>query len=106
VFVFEGKFEVPLVAAISKTQKAYNFLQAKELDQALQEAQGAVALAPESIQTHNALGDVLREMGQRQQARASYEKALELAKRIEPEFQTRSFQSIQERLKLVASGER
>ena len=106
VFVFDGKFEVPLVAAISKTQKAYNLLQAKELDQALREAQEAVALAPESIQTHNALGDVLREMGQPQQARASYERALELAKRIEPEFQTRSLPGIEQRLKSVASGER
>jgi tetratricopeptide (TPR) repeat protein len=104
VFVFDGKFEVPLVAAISKTQKAYNFLQAKQMDRALREAQDAVALAPESIQTHNALGDVLREMGQPQQARASYEKALELAKRIEPEFQTRSLPGIEERLQSVASG--
>ncbi|HEX3187668.1 MAG TPA: glycosyltransferase family 39 protein [Pyrinomonadaceae bacterium] len=102
VFVFDGKFEVPLVAAISKTQKAYNFLQAKELDQALRAAQESVALAPESIQTHNALGDVLRELGQPQQARASYERALELAKRIEPEFQTRSLPSIEERLRSVA----
>ena len=106
VFVFDGKFEVPLVSAISKTQRAYNLLQARELDQALREAQQAVALAPESIQTHNALGDVLREMGQSQQARASYERSLELAKRIEPEFQTRSLPGIEQRLQSVASGER
>ncbi|HEU4434224.1 MAG TPA: glycosyltransferase family 39 protein [Pyrinomonadaceae bacterium] len=106
VFVFDGKFEVPLVSAISKTQRAYNLLQARELDQALREAQQAVALAPESIQTHNALGDVLREMGQPQQVRASYERSLELAKRIEPEFQTRSLPGIEQRLQSVASGER
>ena len=104
VFVFDGKFDVPLVAAISKTQKTYNHLQAKQLDQALQEAQAAVALAPDLVQTHAALGDVLREMGQPQQARTSYEKALELAKRIEPEFQTRSLPSIEQRLQSVASG--
>ena len=101
VFVFEGTFEVPLVAAISRTQKAYNLLQEKQLDLALQEAYAAVALAPESIQTNNALGDVLREMGQPQQARASYEKSLDLAKRIEPEFQTRSLPGIEERLQSV-----
>jgi len=101
VFVFEGTFEVPLVAAISRTQKAYNLLQEKQLDLALQEAHAAVALAPESIQTNNALGDVLREMGQPQQARASYEKSLDLAKRIEPEFQTRSLPGIEERLQSV-----
>ena len=101
VFVFEGTFEVPLVAAISRTQKAYNLLQEKQLDLALQEAHAAVALAPESIQTNNALGDVLRAMGQPQQARASYEKSLDLAKRIEPEFQTRSLPGIEERLQSV-----
>jgi len=84
VFVFDGRFDIPLAAAISKVQKAQNLAQAKQLDQALQEAQAAVALAPDSIRTQLALGDILLEMGQPQQARASFEKALELAKTIEP----------------------
>ena len=104
--MFDGTFDLPLAAAISKVQKARNLVQAKQLDQALQEAQAAVALAPDSIQTQLALGDVLREMGQPQQARASYEKALELAKTIEPEFQIRSVPGIEERLQSFASGER
>jgi 4-amino-4-deoxy-L-arabinose transferase-like glycosyltransferase len=101
VFVFDGKFEVPLVAAISKVQKAQNLAQAKQLDQALQEAQAAVALSPDSIHTQLALGDILREMGQPQQARTSYEKALQLAKTIEPEFQIRSISTIEEKLQSV-----
>jgi hypothetical protein len=101
VFVFDGKFDVPLAAALSKVQKARSFAQAKQLDQALQEAQAAVALAPDSVHTQLALGDILLEMGQPQQARASYEKALELAKRIEPEFQIRTIPSIQEKLETV-----
>ena len=103
VFVFDGKFDMPLAAAISKVQKAQNLAQAKQLDQALQEAQAAVALAPDSVHTQLALGDILLEMGQPQQARASYEKALELAKTIEPEFQIRSIPSIEQRLQSVAS---
>ena len=103
VFVFEGKFDMPLAAAISKVQKAYNLAQNKQLDQALQEAQAAVALAPDSIQTQLALGDILLEMGQAQHARASYEKALELAKTIEPEFQIRSIPGIEQKLQLVAN---
>ena len=99
VFVFDGTFDMPLAAAISKAQKARNLAQAKQLDQALQEVQEAVALAPDSIQTQLALGDILREMGQPQQARAAYEKALELAKTIEPEFQIRSVPGIEERLR-------
>ncbi|HEU4934161.1 MAG TPA: glycosyltransferase family 39 protein, partial [Pyrinomonadaceae bacterium] len=98
VFVFDGKFDMPLAAAISKVQKARNLAAAKQLDQALAEAQAAVALAPDSIQTQLAVGDILREMGQPQQARPIYEKALELAKKIEPEFQIRSIPNIEQRL--------
>ena len=101
VFVFDGKFELPLAAALSKTQRAQNLAQAKQLDQALQEAQAAIALAPDAIQTQLALGDILLAMGQSQQARASYEKALELAKTIEPEFQIRSIPDIEQRLRSV-----
>ncbi len=106
VFVFDGKFDVPLAAAISKVQKAENLAQAKQLDQALQEAQAAVALAPDSIHAQLALGDILLELGQPQQARASYEKALELAKTIEPEFQIRSIANIEEKLQSVANAGR
>ena len=105
VFVFDGKFDLPLAAAISKVQKAQNLAQAKQLDQALQEAQAAIALSPDSIHTQLALGDILREMGQPQQARASYEKALQLAKTIEPEFQIRSIPTIEEKLQSLASPE-
>ena len=101
VFVFDGKFDMPLGAAISKSQKAQNLAAAKQLDQALQEAEAAAALAPNSIHPQLALGDILLELGQPQQARARYEKALELAKTIEPEFQIRSVANIEEKLKSV-----
>lgn len=101
VFVFDGSFAMPLAAAISKVQRVRNLIAEKQLDQALQEAQAALALAPDSIQTQLAMGDVLREMGQPQQARANYEKALELAKTIEPEFQIRHLPGIEERLQLL-----
>ena len=103
VFVFDGKFDMPLAAALSKVQKAGNLAAAKQLDQALQEAQAAVALAPDSIQTQLAVGDILRELGQTQPARASYEKALSLAKSIQPEFQVRSIPNIEQRLQSLAS---
>jgi len=98
VFVFDGKFDMPLAAAISKVQKARSLAEAKQLDQALQEARAAVALAPDSIQTQLALGDILRALGQPEQARTAYEKALTLAKTIEPEFQIRSVPEIEQRL--------
>ena len=103
--MFDGKFDMPLAAAISKVQKAQNLVQSKKLDEALQETQAAVALSPDSIQTQLALGDVLLEMGQTQQARTCYERALELAKTVEPVFQIRSIPGIESRLQSVASVE-
>jgi hypothetical protein len=45
-------------------------------------------------------------MGQPQQARTNYEKALELAKTIEPEFQIRSLPDIEQRLQSLETAER
>lgn len=104
VFVFDGTFHLPLGAAIGKVQKARNLVEQQQLDQALAEAQAAIALAPDSIQTQLALGDVLLAMGQPQQARVNYEKALELAKTIEPEFQIRSLPGIEGRLQALATA--
>jgi len=95
---------MPLAAAITRVQKAQNLAQAKQLDQALQEAQAAIALAPDSINMQMALGDILLEMGQPQQARECYEKALELATTIEPEFQIRSVPTIEQKLSSVGNA--
>ena len=83
---------------MNHTRKAQNFLAEKQVDQALAEAQQAVKLAPNAVDAQMALGDVLVEMGQIQQARSAYEKALTLAKTIEPDFQIRSLPSIEQKL--------
>jgi hypothetical protein len=101
VFVFDGHFDVPLASALSRMQKAQNYLVAKQPEQALAEAQAAVTLAPNAVQTQMMLGDVFGVMGQTEQARAAYEKALVLANTIEPEFQIRSIPSIEQKLKSV-----
>jgi tetratricopeptide (TPR) repeat protein len=98
VFVFDGHFDISLAAALSRVQEAQNLLAAGQVGQALAEAQGAVALAPESVQTRMALGDVLAAAGRADEARAEYEKALQLAKTIEPEFQVRSVPDIERKL--------
>jgi hypothetical protein len=99
IFIFDGHFDIPLAAALSKTQKARNFLQNNEPEKALAEAQEAVKLAPDSVTTQLVLGDTLQDMGDTEQARVLYEKALELAKTIEPDFQIRSVPGIERRLK-------
>ena len=98
VFVFDGHFAIPLAAALGRVQKAQNLLAAKQAEQALSEAQAAVALAPESVQTRMTLGDALAAAGRPAEARAEYEKALRLAKTIEPEFQVLSVPDIERKL--------
>jgi tetratricopeptide (TPR) repeat protein len=98
VFVFDGHFEMPLASALSHLQKAQNLLATKQVEQALAEAQAAVALAPDDVQSQITLGDVLSAMGQPEEARTAYEKALGLAKTIEPEFQVRSIPGIEQKL--------
>jgi hypothetical protein len=87
VFVYNGHFEIPLAASISHSQKAQWLLESHQLPQALAEAQQAVALTPDAAKSNALLGDVLSAMGRTNEARASYEKALTLAKTIEPDFQ-------------------
>ena len=98
VFVFDGHFEIPLASALSHTQKAQNLLAAKQIKEALVEAQAAVALAPEAVQPQMVLGDILKVMGQPEEARSAYAKALLLAKTIESEFQVRSIPGIEQSL--------
>ena len=88
VFVFKGHFEIPLAAAKSHIQTARGLIETKQLDAALSEAQQAVALAPENAEANAVLGDVLTELKRTDEAHAAYQKALQLAKTVEPEFQT------------------
>jgi tetratricopeptide (TPR) repeat protein len=87
VFVFEGHFEIPLASALGHAQHASVLLEGKQLNEALAEAQAAVALAPDSVTTQSALGDALTALNRSDEARAAYQRALELARTVEPEFQ-------------------
>ena len=87
VFVYEGRFEIPLAAALAHAQKAGVFLAGKRLPEALQEAQQAVALAPDSAGVNAQMGNVLDALGRREEARPFYATALRLALTKQPEFQ-------------------
>jgi tetratricopeptide (TPR) repeat protein len=98
VFVFDGHFDIALASALSRVQKAQNLLATGQIEQSLAEAQAALALAPDAVQTRMMMGDALAAAGQPEEARAEYEKALSLAKTIEPEFQVRSVPDIERKL--------
>jgi tetratricopeptide (TPR) repeat protein len=98
VFVFDGHFAIPMAAAVGHVQKAEEFLAAKQLDEALQEAQQAVALAPASVKANVVLGDVWNAMGRTAEAEHAYQNALSLAQTIAPEFQVGWVPGIQQKL--------
>jgi tetratricopeptide (TPR) repeat protein len=98
VFVYEGHFEIPLAAALSHVQKAGLFLGAKDMASALSEAQQAEALAPGSARVNAMMGQALDANGRPEDARPYYERALTLAKTVEPTFQVSSVAGLEERL--------
>jgi hypothetical protein len=87
VFVYEGHFAIPLAAALSHAQKASDLLAEKRIADALAEARRAQAFAPDSVSINATLAHLLDAAGRRSEARPYYEKALALAKTVEPEFQ-------------------
>ena len=98
VFVYNGHFEIPLAASIGHSQKAEWLLRNHHLPEAFAEAQQAVALAPEAVKPNVVLGDILAAMQRPDEARASYQKALMLAKTIEPDFQVGWVRGLEEKL--------
>jgi 4-amino-4-deoxy-L-arabinose transferase-like glycosyltransferase len=98
VFVYDGHFEIPLAAALAHAQKAGTFLAEKNLPEALQEAQQAVALAPNSAHANAVMGTVLDAFGRRAEARPYYESALQQALTIQPDFQLWLVPSLKQRL--------
>jgi Dolichyl-phosphate-mannose-protein mannosyltransferase len=97
VFVYEGRFEIPLAAALAHAQKAGVLLAGKRLPEALEEAQQAVTLAPNSAGVNARMGNVLDALGRREQARPYYATALQLAL-IQPEFQHSLIAPLKQRL--------
>jgi 4-amino-4-deoxy-L-arabinose transferase-like glycosyltransferase len=98
VFVFEGHFEIPLASALGHAQHAMVLLDEKQLNEALAEAQAAVALAPDSVTTQSALGDALTALNRPDEARPAYQRALQLARTVEPEFQVSWISTLEAKL--------
>ncbi len=80
IFVYRGRFEIPLAAAISHTYRVGQFLRLNCVDEALAEGRTAVELAPADPRTHLSLGLALIRAGQKDAARRELETAIELAK--------------------------
>jgi hypothetical protein len=88
VFVYDGHFDVPLAAALNHITQAQLLADSKHFDQALSEAEAAVTLAPNSVQTQAELGEILTRLNRPDQAREAFQRALSIAETAHPEFQS------------------
>lgn len=84
-YVYRGRFEIPLAAAMSRVQRSGYFLRNNQVDDAIVEGREAISLGPGDPRTHLALGLALARAGQKEQARRELETAVEQAK-VDPRF--------------------
>lgn len=88
VFVFDGHFDIPLASALNHLTQSQLQQQAGHLDQALTEAQTAVQLAPNSMQTQARLGFLLMQSGRQEEGRRALQRALTIAQTVKPDLQS------------------
>jgi hypothetical protein len=87
LFVYDGRFQVPLASAMARAEKAEGDLGAGKAELALAGAREAIALVPTAVKPRVVAGDALVALGRRVEADAEYEAALKSALTIEPGFQ-------------------
>ena len=79
IFVYQGRFEIPLVAALSYAGRADQFIELDRLDEAVADGQKAVELAPNDPRPHLILGAVLTLSKRPDEARRELETSIKLA---------------------------
>ena len=88
VFVFDGHFDIPLASALNHITQSRLQEQAGHMDLALSEAQTAVQLAPNSLQTQARLGLLLMQSGRQDEGRQTLQRALTIAETVQPSLQS------------------
>ncbi len=95
VLVYHGTFDVPLLAAYSRTGSAYGLLREQKMAEAVAEAQSAVTLAPDSAEVHAALAQVLMAAGRKKEGQQALMTTIRLARATHPDFQAQLIRSLE-----------
>lgn len=98
VFVYDGSFEVPYLAAFDRARKSEGLLGQRQPEQALAEAESAIALAPNYLQALMALGNAQKALQKNAEARITFEKALATVHTMEPTAQQVWIPRVEEKL--------
>ena len=80
IFVYRGRFEVPLASALSYVARSQQLVLMNRFDEAITDARQAIALLPDDARSHYALGVALARADQRDEARQEFETTIQLAK--------------------------
>jgi 4-amino-4-deoxy-L-arabinose transferase-like glycosyltransferase len=83
ILVYQGRFEVPLAAALSHVGRAFWLIQRNRFEESVVESKKAVELAPDDARTHFPLALALARTGQEYEARKEFGTVIELA-RVNP----------------------
>jgi Tfp pilus assembly protein PilF len=75
ILVYDGKVDISQASALTHENLAMRFLRAQKLDQALAEAETAVAIAPNRPATHATRSVILAAMGRKDEAGEEIAKA-------------------------------
>jgi 4-amino-4-deoxy-L-arabinose transferase-like glycosyltransferase len=97
VFVYDGTFEVPYAAAFDCAVKSRDLLEQHQPEQALEAAQAAIAIAPDYMLALMALGDAQKALQKNAEARITFERALAIARSMEPTAQEVWIPRVQEK---------
>ncbi len=98
IFVFDGRFAVPLASALNHVTQAQKKADRGLQQEALGELQLAAGLAPGSARVQAALGRMLFATHQPGEARIAFERALRLAQSVEPAYQAARVPELQHAL--------
>ncbi len=97
VFVYDGTFQVPYAAAFDHAVKSRDLLEQHQPEQALAEAQYAIAAAPDYMLALMALGEAQKALQKNADALVTFEMALTIARSMEPTAQEVWIPRVQEK---------
>jgi hypothetical protein len=98
VFVYDGTFQVPYAAAFDHAVKSRDLIEQHQPELALAEAQSAIAVAPDYMLALMALGEAQKVLQKNADARVTFERALTIARSMEPTAQEVWIPRVQEKL--------
>jgi hypothetical protein len=98
ILVFNGRFNLPLAAALPHVDHAWAFANAHNNPAALQEAILAESLAPNAIQPEIVLGDTQAAVGNKQAAREAYNRAIATINTMDPDARDKWLATVNQKL--------